>query len=198
MFENTFSKSHGYMSSAVQGKRGSSTNEAQTRLWNIFFTDFWNANLVQQYGGGSKPLPGVSEFLRGMWVDYWPGRVDEYPGDRELVSQISRNIGGPLWHLFFDIFQEIFQNERFRSLLKDPAETEQKIREALVRENTAYTFVGGFFAERMTSQESRRAIHAGDLFGIRQLSVREIKVRALVPKRVRKTRAASMFRNYSS
>jgi AbiJ N-terminal domain 4 len=150
MFEDTFSRRHGYTALPIQSSAGTLTSEAQTRLWNIFYTDFCLANTVQ---GGGRTIGAASEFLRFMWVNYWPGRVDQYPGDRNVIDQIARNIGGRAWYLFFDIFGEIFRHNRFKSVLRDPDETERKIREALQRENTAYTFVEGYFVERMTGVE---------------------------------------------
>jgi hypothetical protein len=55
------------------------------------------------------------------------------------------------WHFPFDIFEAIFETSE--DLMGDPDEVASRIRNALERENQAYTFVGGRFVERMTVQE---------------------------------------------
>ena len=60
---------------------------------------------------------------------------------------------GP-WHFLFDIFEELFKQDGLKNpLLVFPDKTEENIRRALARENTAYTFVGGRFVDRMTDSE---------------------------------------------
>ncbi len=67
------------------------------------------------------------------------------------METLRNDFLGGLWHFPFDIFEAIFETSE--DLMGDPDEVASRIRNALERENQAYTFVGGRFVERMTPQE---------------------------------------------
>jgi len=123
---------------------------ARIRLFNIFLSDFYypRTTVVQ----GQKMLSGpATEFLLGAWTEFCMGRLDQYPGSDKFVFQIIGTwLESGHWHLMLDIWEELFEH---RDLLPHPEKTACAVREAMERENTAYTFVGGRFVERMTPQE---------------------------------------------
>jgi hypothetical protein len=153
MFEDTFSKRHGYTPPPVQGEKESLSKGARTRLWNIFVSDFWEAHTVTpSFRGGSRISP-VAEllFLRGVWTELFNERLDHYPGNEAVLETISSNFERGNWHFPFDIWEQLLKSET--PLVPEPEETTKAIREALEKENTAYTFVGGLFVERMEPSE---------------------------------------------
>ena len=154
MFEDTFSKRHGYTSPPVQGERKSLSKEARTRLWNIFHSDFSRPNtqpIPYSITAEVKFSPMGNIFLRGVWTEFFGERLDRYPGYEAVIAHIANGFERGAWHFPFDICEEIFKAHP--PPIPQPEQTAEAIRKALERENTAYTFVGGLFVERMTTSE---------------------------------------------
>jgi AbiJ N-terminal domain 4 len=154
MFEDTFSKRHGYTSPPVQGERKSLSKEARTRLWNIFHSDFSRPNtqpIPYSITAEVKFSPMGNIFLRGVWTEFFGERLDRYPGYEAVIAHIANGFERGAWHFPFDIWEEIFKAHP--PPIPQPEQTAEAIRKALERENTAYTFVGGLFVERMTTSE---------------------------------------------
>jgi hypothetical protein len=137
--------------------------EARTRLWNVFYTDFYvyNFECPDDWSGkitvaeAAKRYGRASQFLENIWTELWHRKVHLYPGQEEMMQAIDRvSIGSCQWDSIFDILEEIFRQHRPGYwIIDDGEETAQKIRVALEGERTVYTFVGGRFVDRMTPDE---------------------------------------------
>ena len=157
MFEDTFSTRNGYIQPPAFGEKGTLNKAARTRLWNVFQNDFYEPHRklhLMRVPDEANASPG-GKFLRSIWTDLWNEPINRCPQFIFLLEQIEkRTVSGEPWHLLFDIFEEVFkQNSPNNPLLLTPDKTEENIRRALARENTAYTFVGGRFVDRMTDSE---------------------------------------------
>jgi hypothetical protein len=173
MFEDTFSKRHGYTPPPVRGERKSLSKEARTRLWNIFHSDFRRLNTQ------AVPYTITSEvefsqignsFLRGVWTEFFGERLDRYPGYEAVIAHIANGFERGAWHFPFGIWEEIFKSKP--SPIREPEKTAEAIRTVLERENTADTFVGNYFVERMTAEEvkSVEKVLRSPIEGIREHS----------------------------
>jgi hypothetical protein len=152
MFEDTFSKRQGYTPPPVQGERENLSKEARTRLWNIFHSDFRRPNTISiPYSTDVEFSPIGEIFLHRVWTELYGERLDRYPGYVVILGFIAKGFESGAWHFPFDIWEEIFNSHP--TPVSKPEQTAEAIRKALERENTAYTFVGGLFVERMTTSE---------------------------------------------
>jgi AbiJ N-terminal domain 4 len=168
MFENSFSTRNGYTPPPALGQRGELSKDARIHLWKIFHTDFVRHHYRTLHGLNEYSHPSRAFFM-AIWTDLFFRRIDLYPGDNELIYNV---IGGQLegadWHLMLDIWEGVFQ--RAPQLLPSPENTAQSINNALNRENTTYSFVGGVFVDKMTDAESESVETAliSPLEGIRE------------------------------
>jgi signal transduction histidine kinase len=151
MFENTFSRRKGYTPPPVQGRLEELSDYTRNRLWDIFYLEIYSANQIDDPRGGVALFPEMVGFLTRIWREFYHRRIDEYPGADQLFATFKDDFIALNWHFPFDIFEAIFQFPE--NLMRDPDEVASQIRNALERENQAYTFVGGRFIERMTPQE---------------------------------------------
>jgi hypothetical protein len=158
MFEDTFSSRSGYTQPPALGQKGTLSREARTRLWNVFQNDFYELHrklhLMRMPDEANVSPPG--KFLRSIWTELWNEPINRCPEFIFLIEQIEKKaLSGEPWHLLFDIFEELFKQHGPKNplLLLTPEKTEANIRQALARENTAYTFVAGRFVDRMTDSE---------------------------------------------
>jgi hypothetical protein len=156
MFEDTFSTCNGYTQLPALEEKGTLSKAARTRLWNVFQSDFYGPSrphLSRQPDLANASPPG--QFLRSIWADLWNEPINRCPQISFLMEQIEkRALSEEPWHLLFDIFEELFKQHRPENLLLlTPAKTAENIRRALARQNSAYTFVGGHFVDRMTDAE---------------------------------------------
>jgi hypothetical protein len=150
VFENAFSRRKGYTPPPVQGKPEQLSNAARIRLWNIFYSEIWIRNhddLIESL----LPSSGLTVFFEAVWTDLDGRPIDNFPGAEKLLKPFKDRFFGGIWHFPFDIFEELFEGAK--DLVRDPYQMGSLIRDALERENQAYTFVGGRFVERMTPQE---------------------------------------------
>jgi len=90
-------------------------------------------------------------FLRAVWTELLGQRLDRCPRYDALLTQIAEIFERGAWSLLFDIWEGIFKCQPPPVI--DPNKTAEAIREALARENAAYTFVGGRFVDRMRPEE---------------------------------------------
>jgi hypothetical protein len=152
MFEDTFGRRRGYIPAPVQGERETLSPAARRKLANIFHRDFCQPNTRRMPGVGEFEftLPGL-QFLREVWTELLGNRLDQFPGWSATLPIIKGLFEQGEWHFPFDIWEGIFKSRPH--LVPVLGRTASAIREALERENTAYTFVGGRFVERMTDAE---------------------------------------------
>jgi len=148
MFENLFSRRKGYTPPPVQGKLEELSAHARNRLWEVFWVDIYGANLIRVAGVERQLLPSLGAFLRLAWTELYRGRVDEYPGADQLLSRLKRDFLEGVWHFPFDIFEALFSfDARFgrdftKCVMRDRDRITARNKDALERENQAYTFVG--------------------------------------------------------
>ncbi len=168
MFEDTFSKRRGYIPAPVQGERESLSADARRRLWDLFYLDFYKYHVFRpDFADEDYCTEPAERFLTGVWTEIFRKRIDERRGFEFTFGEIRRMFERGAWYFVFDVWEEIF---KWGSLLAQPEYTAQAIRNALERENTAYTFVGGHFVDRMTPQEvqSIEEALASPIDGIRE------------------------------
>jgi hypothetical protein len=147
MFENAFSRRRGYSPPPVQGKLEELSDDARSRLWDIFYLHICATHV----GTAGQPLPPFDFFLREVWTELYHGRIDELPPAYALVAKIKNGFIRGIWYYPLDILEASF--EVGGKLIRSPDEVASQIRDALERENQAYTFVGGRFIERMPGYE---------------------------------------------
>jgi AbiJ N-terminal domain 4 len=140
MFENVFSRRKGYTPSPVQGKLEELSRHARNRLWDIFQLEFFQQQHVRNYHGNIVPGEPLKRLFMAVWTDLYHRPSDEFPGGDELLQNIRENFLEGDWHFPFDIFEAIFSSPQY--FLAYPGNVADKIRDALERENQAYTFVG--------------------------------------------------------
>jgi hypothetical protein len=150
VFENSFSRRKGYTPPPIQGKPEQLSNAARIRLWNIFYSEIWVQN-HNEVIGIAAPSPDLTAFFEAVWTDLDGRPVDGFPGAEKLLEQFKGRFFTGAWHFPFDIFEELLEGAK--DMAHDPHLVGSLIRNALERENQAYTFVGGRFVERMTLQE---------------------------------------------
>lgn len=152
MFEDTFSRRYGYTPPPVQGEREELSQEARLRLWNIFYSDFCQPNTIRVPHSTDQDFTPLGKmFLRGVWTEFFHQRLDYYPGYSVVLGQIAEHFEKGIWHFPFDIWEGIFECQP--PPVPVPDMSAANIREALARENTAYTFVGRRFVDRMRPEE---------------------------------------------
>jgi AbiJ N-terminal domain 4 len=152
MFENVFSRRKGYTAPPIQGNRKELSFHARNRLWDVFYIGIYRPNQFNDLDGSLGLLRPLKAFFRSVWTELYHGRIDEYPGSELFLVTLKNDFLSGLWYFPFDIFEAIFEN--WKELMGDPDEVASRIRNALERENQAYTFVGSRFVERMAPQES--------------------------------------------
>jgi hypothetical protein len=153
MFRNVFSRRKGYTPPPVQGKLEELSQHARNRLWDIFRIDVFQPNHIRGFHEEVVPSEPLKYLFRAVWTDLYHRPMDEFPGGDKLLQKIRESFLTGVWHFPFDIFEAIF--ESVPGLMANPNEAviRSRIRDALERENQAYTFVGDRFVERMTAQE---------------------------------------------
>jgi hypothetical protein len=146
MFENVFSRRKGYTPPPVQGKPEELSDHARTRLWDVFYIEIFQKNRE-----GVDLHPHLEAFFLVIWTELDHQPIDQYLGSWEFLKSIRERFLSGVWHFSFDIFEAIFEDSE--NLMRDGGEVAFRLRDALERENQAYTFVGGRFVERMMPHE---------------------------------------------
>jgi hypothetical protein len=152
MFEDTFGRRSGHVPAPAHGEKGTLSPAARRKLLNIFHRDFCQPSTIRMPGIGEFEFALPSkQFLKEVWTELLGNRLDQYPGWPQVLETIKDLFEQGDWHFPFDIWEGIFKYENH--LVPLIGRTTSAIREVLERENTAYTFVGGRFVERMTDSE---------------------------------------------